>query len=71
MKDMTNRELIDKHPPKGCPFCGYRRLESGQEPKMNYWYIQCKSCRARGPERRSKERALYLWNFRKMYKDVT
>ncbi len=70
MSAMTNKQLVDKYPPKSCPFCGSRKLESGQEPKQNFWFIRCRSCAVQGPPKRDKERAMYLWNFRKLYKDI-
>lgn len=67
---MNNRELIEKYPPKACPFCGSKHLVSEVEPKMNFFKIVCKNCKAMGPEKSTKERCLQMWNFRKLYKDT-
>lgn len=58
-------------PLKPCPFCGCKpavigvhRLARGPLPTRIACFVECQSCEARGPEKRTEEAAAEAWNRR-------
>jgi Lar family restriction alleviation protein len=52
---------------KQCPFCGYRAIalaRTRDENNMSEWFIECQTCKARGPERYRSQEAKEAWQNR-------
>ncbi|QCJ70466.1 hypothetical protein C9446_11760 [Providencia heimbachae] len=45
-----------------CPFCGSENITLESHSYRTWFYIQCHSCGAKGPEVNDKQTAITAWN---------
>ena len=49
---------------KPCPYCNSKKLELTESYTPRWMHMECVDCGATGPECRSEEKAIELWNNR-------
>lgn len=74
VRDAKDRESMPRPPfeplAKPCPFCGHenitiRQLEDPIPEDMEIFWGHCMKCKAEGPARETRRRAIDGWNGRK------